>query len=145
MHPAVSQVWYTNDAAGVGTCSSLRKWWDTLSKLGPLFGYNPNAMKTYLVVKTKYVATARCSFAATCITVATDGQRHLGAAIGPWEYITTYVSSKISGWCNEVKRLSEFADTYSHGAYAAFTHGLFSRWPYIMRTIPNIQDHLQPL
>ena len=26
-HPAVSQVWYSNDATGVGTCSSLWKWW----------------------------------------------------------------------------------------------------------------------
>ena len=42
-HPAVSQVWYADDATGVDTCSSLKKWWDTLSKLGPLFGYNPNA------------------------------------------------------------------------------------------------------
>ena len=48
-HPAVSQVWYADDATGVGTCSSLRKWWDTLSKLGPLFGYNPSALKTYII------------------------------------------------------------------------------------------------
>ena len=81
-HPAVSQVWYADDATGVGTCSSLRKWWDTLSKLGPLFGYNPNALKTCLVVKNKHVAVGRRSFAGTCITVTIDGQRHLGAAIG---------------------------------------------------------------
>ena len=45
-HPTVSQVWYADDATGVGTCSSLRKWWDTLSQFGPLFGYHPNASKT---------------------------------------------------------------------------------------------------
>ena len=77
----------------------------TLSKLGPLFGYNPNALKTYLVVKNKYVAAARRSFAGTCITVTTDGQRHLGAAIGTREYTTIYVTSKIKGWCDEIKRL----------------------------------------
>ena len=144
-HPAVSQVWYADDATGFGTCSSLRKWWDTLSKLGPLFGYNPNAVKTYLVVKPKYVAAAGRSFAGTCITVTTDGQRHLGTAIGPREYTTTYVTSKIKGWCDEIKRLSEIADIYPHAAYAAFTHGLFGHWSYIMRTIPDIQDLLQPL
>ena len=36
-HPAVSQVWYADDPTGVGTCSSLRKWWDKLSQIGPLF------------------------------------------------------------------------------------------------------------
>ena len=29
--------------------------------------------------------------------------------------------------------------------HAAFTHGLFSRWSYLMRTIPDITDLLQPL
>ena len=31
--PAVSQVWYADDATGVGKCTALRKWWDTLSHL----------------------------------------------------------------------------------------------------------------
>ena len=80
VHPAVSQVLYADGAIDVDTCSSLKKRWDTLSKLRPLFGYNPNALKTYLVVKNKYAA-ARLLFAGTYITVTTDGQRHLGAAI----------------------------------------------------------------
>ena len=96
-HPAVSQVWYGDDATGNGTCSSLRKWWDSLSKRGHLFGYNPNASKTYLMVKDKYAAAAKRSFAGICITVTTDRQRHLGAAISPREYATTYVTSKIQG------------------------------------------------
>ena len=32
-----------------------------------------------------------------------------------------------------------------HAAYAAFTHGLFSRWSYLMCAIPDIKDFLQPL
>ena len=85
----------------------------------------------YLVVKSKYVhAAARRSFAGTCIAVTTDGQRHLGAAIGPREYTTTYVTSKIKGWCDEIKRLSEIADIYPHVAYVAFTHGLFGPWSH---------------
>ena len=35
---AMSQVWYADYATGVGTCTSLRKWWDKLSQLGTLFG-----------------------------------------------------------------------------------------------------------
>ena len=50
--PTVSQVWYADDAIGIGKCTVLRKWWDTLSQLELLFGYVPNASKTYLVVKT---------------------------------------------------------------------------------------------
>ena len=46
--PAVSQVWYADDATGVGKCTVLWKWWDTLSQLRPLFGYVPNASKLIL-------------------------------------------------------------------------------------------------
>ena len=67
---------------------------------------------------------------------------YVGADIGPREYTTTYVTSKIKGWCDEIKRPSEIVDIYPHVAYAAFTHGLFGRWSYIMRTIPDIQDLL---
>ena len=144
-NPTVSQVWYADDATGVGKCAALRKWWDTLSRLRPLFGYIPNASKTYLVVKDKYVAAARRAFSGTSVVISADGQRHLGAAIGHRDYTATYVTSKVQAWCNDVKRLAEVADIFSHAAYAAFTHGLFSRWSYLMRTIPDITDLLQPL
>ena len=71
--------------------------------------------------------------------------KSLGAAIGHRDYTATYVTSKVQAWCNDVKRLAEVADIFPHAAYAAFTHGLFSRWSYLMRTIPDITDFLQPL
>ena len=141
--PAVSQVWYADDAIGVGKCTALRKWWDTLSQLGPLFGYVPNASKTYLVVKDKYAATARRAFSG--IVISTDGQRHLGPALGHKDYTATYVTSKVQAWCDEVKHLAEIADIFPYAAYAGFTHGLFGRWSYLIRTIPDIKDFLQPL
>ena len=65
--------------------------------------------------------------------------------IGHRDYTATYVTSKVQAWCNDVKRLAEVADIFPHAAYAAFTHGLFSHWSYLMRTIPDIADLLQPL
>ena len=35
--------------------------------------------------------------------------------------------------------------TQPHAAYAAFTHGLSSKWVYFARTIPDISDLLKPL
>ena len=34
---------------------------------------------------------------------------------------------------NEVEKLSTFAQTQPHAAYAAFTHGLSSKWNYLLR------------
>ena len=87
-----------------------------------MFGYVPNASKTYLVVKDKYAAAARCTFSDTGIVISTDGQRHLGAALGYKDYTATYVSSKVQAWCDEIKRLAEIADIFPHAAYVAFSY-----------------------
>ena len=142
--PAVSQVQYADDATGVGKCTTLGKWWDTLSQLGPLYGYVPNASKTYLVGKDKYAATARRVFLAQAQLSILTGKDiwvlHLVIRI-----ILQLVTSKVQAWCDEVKCLAEIADIFPHAAYVAFTHGLSGRWSYLMWTIPDIKDFLQPL
>ena len=60
-------------------------------------------------------------------------------------YITQYVSSKISTWVQELHLLSSFAITQPHAAYSAITHGLISKWLFIARTIPDVDDLFQPL
>ena len=47
----VKQVWYADDAAGVSTICGLKQWWDRLCAIGPMFGYHPNATKTWLITK----------------------------------------------------------------------------------------------
>jgi len=41
--------------------------------------------------------------------------------------------------------LDSLAVAHPHAAYAAFTHGLSSRWTYIARTIPDTGNLLRPL
>ena len=48
-------------------------------------------------------------------------------------------------WIKEVKRLSAIAHTQPHAAYSAFIRGLSSKWTYISRTVPDIQEVLQVL
>ena len=38
-------------------------------------------------------------------------------------------------WVKELKNLCKIAETQPHAAYAAFTHGLSSRWNYLLRVI----------
>ena len=45
----------------------------------------------------------------------------------------------------EVTRLAEFARSQPQASYAAFTFGLRHRWTYFMRTLPDIENLLQPL
>ena len=65
--------------------------------------------------------------------------------IGTQSFVESFVKQKVSEWVNTIEHLSTIAHTQPHAAYAAFTHGLTSKWTYITRTIPNISDLFSPL
>ena len=75
----------------------------------------------------------------------TNGQRHLGAAIGTQEFIEAYAAQKIVKRVNELENLTVIAHTHPHAAYAAFVHGVIGRWLYLMRTIDVSSSIFQPL
>ena len=143
--PTVQQVWYADDATSSGSCSDLRAWWDQLQKLGPIFGYHPNSSKTYLVVKEEHEEKAKALFADTNVHITIHGKRHLGAALGSRSFTEEYVSCKVKEWVDDIMHLAAVASSQPHAAYAAFTHGLSSRWKYLSRAIPDIEDLLLPL
>jgi len=58
----VSQMWYADDASAGGSLLNLRSWWDYVVRLGPEFGYNPNASKTCLIVKSQHLCKAKVCF-----------------------------------------------------------------------------------
>ena len=81
-------------------------------------------------------------FHGTDINVTVHRQKHLpGAALGSREYLEEYVNEKISNWVNEVTQLAKFALSQPQASYAAYTFGL----TYFLRTLPDIQDLLEPL
>ena len=123
----------------------LKKWWDELEESGPGLGYFPNAKKCWLIVKPCREEEARELFAGTAINATTEGQKHLGAALGSRSYLEEYVNDKVVDWVNEVKRLAEFAVSQPQACFAAFTFGLKHRWTYFLRTLPHIDTLLEPL
>ena len=143
--PTVQQVWYADDATSSGSCSDLRAWWDQLQKLGPIFDYHPNSSKTYLVVKEEHEEKAKALFADTNVHITIHGKRHLGAALGSRSFTEEYVSCKVKEWVDDIMHLAAVASSQPHAAYAAFTHGLSSRWNYLSRTIPDIEFLFLPL
>ena len=142
---SVSQVWYADDAAALGTVAELRNWWDNLTKLGPGFGYSANPIKTWLVTKDSCLSRATAAFADTNVNVTSSGRPYLGAPLGSPEYSTEFVRDKVEIWSNELKTLSEIAITQPHAAYAAFTHGFHSKWSHLSRTVPNMGSQFHPL
>ena len=88
---------------------------------------------------------ARVIFEGTAINISTQGQSNLGAALGSREYLEEYVGSKVEDWVSQVVKLTEFAMSQPQACYAAFTFGLRHRWTYFLRTLPDVEDLLEPL
>ena len=139
------QCWYADDATGAGSLEELRKWWDGLNGMGPSLGYYPNAKKCWLVTKLEKEKEAKEVFGDTAINISTEGQKHLGAAVGSRSHLEEYVKGKVEDWVGQVVLLAEFAAANPQASYAAFTFGLRHRWTYYLRTLPDIEELLEPL
>ena len=74
-----------------------------------------------------------------------EGRPHLGAPLGTSAYRNKFLSSKVIEWCAEIEALAGVANTEPHAAYAACTHGMFSKWSFLSRVVPDIGPLLQPL
>ena len=78
----LGEVWLADDASASGKLKLLFKWWNNLRTTGPLFGYFPNAEKTWLVVHPEHFEEARLLFDNTGVQISTDGRRELGSPLG---------------------------------------------------------------
>ena len=143
-----NQVWYADDSAAGAKLEKLKDWWDQLTRLGPLYGYLPNNLKTKLLVKPEYLSKAEDMFGHTGVQVCTDGGKYLGGAIGNNNFIRSFIQSKVEDWKEELETLINIAHTQPQAAYAAYTHGIMPKWNYIFRTTnleQSASDILQPL
>ena len=99
----VKQVWFADDATAGGTLHGLRDWWSRLQDLGSFYGYYPNALKTWLIVKPIYFSDAQRLFEGTGVQVTVEGKRHLGAALGSRLFTEQYVSEGSATSLNRVR------------------------------------------
>ncbi|KAL9984997.1 hypothetical protein ACROYT_G007348 [Oculina patagonica] len=141
----LKQCWFADDASGAGSLEDIKRWWDVLTEAGPDLGYYPNAKKCWLITKPDKKDHAKAIFEGTAINISTQGQKHLGAALGSRAYLEEYVDGKVEEWVSQVVKLAEYDTSNPQACYAAFTFGLRHRWTYFLRTLPDIEDLLEPL
>ena len=140
------QCWFADDAASGGNLKCLRDWWGLLTKKGPQFGYYPNAVKTFLLVKPEKYNEAANVFQDTGVEITCTGRRYLGGTLGTRAFEIEAMKAKVTQWVLEIRDLSKVAETQPHAAYAAFTHALIGRWTYSMRVFAMSADEvLKPL
>jgi hypothetical protein len=138
-------VGYADDIAAAGKLNHLKTWWETLCELGPKFGYFPESSKSWLIVKKEYHTTAINMFIGSNINVTIEGRRYLGGTIGTNEFKSSYIENKINDLKKQLCRLSEIAMYEPQAAYAAFTFGFKHKITHLLRTIPDITEHISSL
>ena len=116
-----------------------------INEMGPSLRYYPNAKKCWLVTKPEKENEAMEVFGDTAIKISTQGRKHLGAVLGSRSYLEEYMRGKVEDWVEQVAKLVELAIANPQASYAAFTIGLKHRWTYYLRTLPDIEDLLEPL
>ena len=141
----VHQVWYADDASSVGKIVDVPRWWNNICLRGQAFSYFTNANKTWLITTQVHHSNATSAFAEMNVNVTIEGRPHLGAAIGTTEFRRYYIIDEVKEWSNEIETLMSTAKFQAHEVYAAFTHGLMSRWSYLPRTTRDTSPHLLSL
>ena len=144
--PDVFQVWFADDSSGAGSLESLKRWWDRLNAIGPLYGYYPKASKTYLIVKdSRMLEKAKEIFAGEGVKLTAEGHRHIGASLGSEDFKSRYVRGKVKNWVEDVEALATIAKEEPQSALSAFNIGLSQRWTFVQRTVPCIGEYFKPL
>ena len=94
----IKHVAYADDLTGAGKIDKLKAWWDLIEIHGPEVGYQPNARKSFLIVKPEYYERAVHLFSDSDVVIAPEGQRHLGVAIGTADFKKEFVQEKVNEW-----------------------------------------------
>ena len=76
-----------------------------------MLGHNPNASKSWLVLKPTSEEKAREIFGRTNINIATDARKDLVGYIGSESGCGKYAEELVSSWCKQLKVLSKIAKT----------------------------------
>ena len=127
---------FADDLAGAGKLQQLLTWWNNIVEYGPLLGYNPQADKSWLVVKEHLLEEARVIFATSIVNITVEGHEYLGGFVGSTDGQMEYARKKVDNWVNLVRQLA---------AYAAFIAGFCGRLNYFIRTTPNLSTILHEL
>ena len=136
---------FADDLTCAGKLTQIKTWWEHLKKIGPKYGYHPQPVKSFLIVKEQYAQKARDLFKDTDIKVTSAGKGHLGAVIGSQKYTSEYVNELVSCWKDQLLLLSKIAEINPQAAYSCYVNGFKHKYTYFLRTIPNMNDFLHPI
>ena len=83
---STTQAAHVVDLVGGGVLQNFRKWFDAILEKGPIYRYNEEPTKRWLIVKEEQLEGAKNIFNAVGVNITTQGKKHIGVVIGKDDY-----------------------------------------------------------
>ena len=141
----MKHVAYADDIAGSGKLQKLKTWWDKIMEAGPKLGYFPKASKSWLGVKENMYDSAVRIFNGTGVNITSQGRKYLGGVIGSNQFTAKYKEGLVGLWKQQIEKLADIAKCEPQADLASFTCGLKHRFTYYLRSIPDMENFMQPV
>ena len=141
---SLRQCWYADDSSALGKLLGILVWFRALRRIGPSYGYHPEAAKCFLIVKPEFEQIARELFESEGVQIVT-GKRFLGGYVGDEEGRAAFLREKVEGWVHSVCALASAARNLPQTAHAAMTRSLQMEWDYVLRVVITDECALSPL
>ena len=103
-----------------------------VNELGPAFGYFLNASNSHVLVKA-HLHEGQETFEGTHLQIVAGDKEYLSGSVGNRQFVRDYSTSHMQEWITNVEVLSEIALCHPQAALTVVTHGLVSKWTYLMR------------
>ena len=97
-----------------------------------------------LIVDADHEAKAKSMFQHLGIKVV-NGYRFLGGFIGDHESTKQFLDNKITGWVNNLLKLSIAAESQPQAAFAALSKSMQFEWFYLQRILPSCEEAFTPI
>ncbi|CEM39092.1 unnamed protein product [Vitrella brassicaformis CCMP3155] len=141
---SLRQCWYADGSSALGKLHGILVWFRALRRIGPSYGYHPEAAKSFLVVKPELEQIARELFEPEGVQIVT-GKRFLGGYLGDEGRRAVFLGEKVEGWVHGVRAHASAACNFPHTAHAAMTRSLQMEWDYVFRVVLTDECALSPL
>ena len=89
-------------------------------------------------------AEAKSMFQHLVIKVV-NGYCFLGGFIGDRESTKQFLDNKITGWVNNLLKLSKAAESQPQAAFAALSKSMQFEWSYLQRILPSCEEAFTPI
>ena len=113
---------FVDDLNSAGKLEEIKIWWVTQLTEGPKYGYYPNSLKSFFVIKQNYKEYAKRKSGESNIKTTTEGTGHLVTVLGAVSFKEGYIRNKVLSWKNQLQVLSKIAEIKPQAAYSLYIY-----------------------